>query len=396
MPTLLPSLPSLALVTWSALTGCSGPSDPSALTADAAQARTPTVHTKTIYSRPYSIDKKYASMRGPYGFDEAKLWESEATELLWIVGYKTTVVAADSEAPMSQEFVCHANLDFDTKDYYSRFPTAPPVSGRVFTLSQGQQDIQFPEGMGIPFTSDLPISLATQVLNLNIEKPDGIKVRHKVEIHFVRDVEVQGEMVPLFQGAAEGFKALGEARHYGFSSAESDALEAAGGGCSAGKPAVEGDSDDDAHGQKFTAHWVVPPGREVNTTNVTRFLNLPYDTTAHYIAVHLHPFAESLTLKDLTTGTVLFDAKVRGPKDRIGIDSIDHYESTEGLPLYKDHQYELTSVYDNTSDHDVDSMAVMYMYLKDKKFRRPDLTALPPLEDEKSEDQPEGERGPSM
>lgn len=368
------------------LLGCSGPNDPSTLSADAAQARTPTVHTKVIYSKPYTIDKKYVSMRGPYGFDEVKLWESEAPELLWIVGYKTTVVAADSEAPLSQEFVCHANLDFDAKDYSARFPTAPPVSGRVFTLSQGQQDIHFPQGMGIPYTSDLPISLATQVLNLNIEKPEGLKVRHKVEIYFVRDVEVQGEMTPLFQGAAEGFKALGEAKHYGFSSAESDALEAAGGGCSAGKAAIDGDSDDDAHGQKFTAHWVVPPGREENVTNVTRFLNLPYDTTAHYIAVHLHPFAQSLELKDLTTNEVLFAAQVHGPTDRIGIDSIDHYESVDGMLLHKDHQYQLTSVYDNTSGHDVDSMAVMYMYLKDKKFRKPDLANLPPLEEETSEE----------
>jgi hypothetical protein len=375
----------------SLLVACSGPNDPSAQIAVAAQARTPTVHTKTIYSRPYTIDKKYVSMRGPYGFDEVALWESESPELLWIVGYKTTVVAADSESPMSQEFVCHANLDFDAKDYYAKFPAAPPVSGRVFTLSQGQQDIHFPEGLGIPVTSDLPISLATQVLNLNIEKPKDIKVRHKVEIYFVRDVEVEGEMTPLFQAAAEGFKALGEAKHYGFSSAESDALEAAGGGCSAGKPAVEGDSDDDAFGQQFTAHWVVPPGREVNVTNVTRFLNLPYDTTAHYIAVHLHPFAESLTLKDLTTGQVLFDAKVHGPKDRIGIDSIDHFESVDGMALYKDHQYELTSVYNNTSGHDVDSMAVMYMYLKDKKFKRPDLSAPLPTAAEPAE-----AAGPSM
>ena len=110
------------------------------------------------------------------------------------------------------------------------------------------------------------------------------------------------------------------------------------------------------------------------------------------MAVHLHPFAESLTLKDLTTGQVLFDAKVRGPKGRIGIDSIDHYESVEGLPLFKDHQYELTSVYDNTTDHDVDSMAVMYMYLKDNKFQRPDLAAPLP----KATAPEDSERGASM
>lgn len=377
---------------WSlaAMLGCAGPNDPSTLQADAAQAHTPTVRSKVVMSQAYTIDKKYASMRGPYGFNDVVLYESETPELLWIVGYKTTVVEADSDQQVSQEFICHANLDFDTKDYYAHFPKAPPVSGRVFTLSQGQQDIRFPEGMGVPVTSDLSISLATQVLNLNLEDPQGVRVRHRVEIFFVRDAEVQGEMTPLFQGAAEGFKALGDAKHYGFTEAEIKEMEAQGPGCGVGKPAIEGDSDDDHLGQQFTAHWVVPPGREVNVTNVTRFLNLPYDTTVHYIAVHLHPFAQSLTLKDLTADQVVFDAKVHGTPGKIGIDDIDHFESVAGLPLYKDHQYELTSVYDNTTDHDVDSMAVMYMYLKDKKFERPDLTVVTEKKEKPAPD------GPSM
>lgn len=351
--------------------------DPSTPSADAATVPPAKVYTKTILSKPYKIDKMYSSMRGPYGFDDVVLLDSDKPELLWIVGYKTTVVDAKSSDTMSQEFMCHANLDFDAKDYYGRFPTAPPVSGRVFTLSQGQQDIHFPEGMGIPVTSELPISLATQVLNLNLEDPKGLEVRHKVDIFFVRDAEVTAEMVPLFQGAAEGFKALGEARHYGFTEEEVDSMEAQGAGCSVGAPAVAGDADDDTLGQQFTAHWLVPPGPEVNVTNVTRFLNLPYDTTAHYIAVHLHPFAERLVLKDLTANKILFEAKVVPTPDKVGIVSIDHFESVEGMPLYKSHQYELTSYYNNTSGKDVDSMAVLYIYMRDKKFQKPDLTALP-------------------
>lgn len=372
---------------------CSLPSDSNPMTAEAATpAKTPKVYTKTITSKAYKIDKKYASMRGPYGFDDVSLLDAPTPELLWIVGYKTTVVDAGSEGEMSQEFMCHANLDFDAKDYYGRFPTAPPISGRVFTLSQGQQDIRFPEGMGIPVTSDLPITLATQVLNLNIENPKGLEVKHRVDIYYVRDREVQGEMVPLFQGAAEGFKALGDAKFYGFADHETDELEKMGAGCSPGTAAMAGDADKDAHGQQFTAHWVVPPGKEVNVTNVTRFLNLPYDTTVHYIAVHLHPFAQKLVFKDLTEDRVVFEAHVTPTPDRVGIESIDHYSSVEGMPLYKDHQYELTSYYDNTSDHDVDSMAVMYMYLRDKRFQKPVLEAAAPIAP-KSQDP---DRAPSM
>ncbi len=331
-----------------------------------------TVYTKTVVSRPYHIDKMYASMQGPYDFDPVRLVNGTEPELLWIVGYRTTVIDAGG-SEKSQEFMCHANLDFEARDYYQRFPDAPPISGRIFTLSQGQQEIRFPDGFGVPVTSDLPITLATQVLNLTMPNAN-LHVRHKVEVMFVRDAEVRGEMVPLFQGAVEGFKALGDARFYGVSEDEVD-HDAMGPGCSVGQAAVAGDSDDDQLGQKFTAHWVVPPGREVNKTNVTRFLDLPYDTTVHYIAVHLHPFAERLTLRDLTTDEVVFEAHVTPSEGRVGIDHIDHFASREGKMLYADHEYELVSIYDNTTTENVDSMAVMYLYMRDREYEPPDLTS---------------------
>src|SRR5262245_39146047 len=132
-----------------ALSGCTWPSEATAPSASAGttgqsvqagtRARTPNIHTKTILSQPYTIDKKYMSMRGPYGFDDVVLSESPTPELLWIVGYRTTVVDADTDKVLSQEFMCHANLDVEATDYAQRFPTAPPISGRIFTLSQGQQ-----------------------------------------------------------------------------------------------------------------------------------------------------------------------------------------------------------------------------------------------------------------
>jgi hypothetical protein len=349
----------------------SSPLPPARVQAEAVQVAK--VHTKTITSSGYHIDKKYPSMRGPYGFDTVTLHEADKPELLWITGYRTTVVDAQTEGELSQEFMCHANLDFDPQEYYAKFPTAPPISGRLFTLSQGQQDIAFPKGFGIPVTSDMPITLATQVLNLNIDEAD-LSVKHKVEIDFVRDAEVQGAMVPLFQGAVEGFKALEEARYYGFSDTEVDP-EDHGEGCGVGQAAIAGDADEDVLGQKFTAHWVVPPGEEVNVTNVTRFLNLPYDTRAHYIAVHLHPFAESLVLKDRTTGEIVFASTAEQTTGRIGLKRVEYYSDPEGIPLYKDHQYELVSKYNNTSEEAVDSMAVMYLYMHDRRFKKPVLVS---------------------
>ena len=139
-----------------------------------------------------------------------------------------------------------------------------------------------------------------------------------------------------------------------------------------GQAAVAGDMDKDQHGQRFTGHWVVKPGKEENRTLVTHFLNLQFDTTIHYIASHLHPFAESLTLIDRTTGETVFRSNVEAAPDKIGIKRLDYFSSPNGIPIYKDHEYEIVSVYNNTSGEDQDSMAVMFMYLHDTRFEKPD------------------------
>jgi hypothetical protein len=350
-------------------------------------AAAPPVHEKTIESPEYRIDKRYRSMLGPYAQQDVYLVDSEAPELLWITGYRTEVVDAGDGSEVSQEFMCHANLDFEAREYMDRFDMSHGISGRVFTLSQGQQRIDFPEGFGIPMASDTPFQLTTQVLNLNLDDPD-LSVRHRVTIEFVRDSEVPADrpMKPLYQQAVQGFKSLEDhGIYYGLESSHVD--EAVHGpGCGVGMAAVEDAEAVDFLGQRYTSHWVVEPGFEENRSLVTRFLHLPWDTTAHYVAVHLHPFAKSLELIDRTAGETVFRAEVDASEGRIGIDRVDHLVSVEGIRLYADHQYELVSVYDNTSGEPVDSMAVMYLYLLDKDFQRPDLSAgRPASQDDREE-----------
>ena len=330
------------------------------------------VYERTLLSRRYHIDKKYRSMKGPDSIDSLSLSKSKIPELLWIVGYKAVVVDGKGKGAVSQEFMCHSNLDFDASTYFKNFKSDASMSGRLFTLSQGQQDIHFPDGYGIPMMSDEKLSLATQVLNLNLDKPN-MHVRHKVTIRYVRDRELGNGYKPLFQAAVQGFKSLSSKKaHYGVDKSQSS-VEKHGAGCSVGLSAVSGDVDKDGHGQRFTGHWVVKPGREENRTLVTKFLQLQFDTKIHYIATHLHPFSESLELIDRTTGKRVFKSLVEPAKNKIGIKRISYFSSKEGIPIYKDHEYELVSVYNNTSKENQDSMAVMYLYLNDIHFKKPKL-----------------------
>ena len=121
----------------------------------------------------------------------------------------------------------------------------------------------------------------------------------------------------------------------------------------------------------MSGHWIVPPGRSEEHTNVTRWMNLPFDTRLHFAAIHVHPYAESLELRDLTTKKTVFKSIAHNRKNGIGLDAVDNYSSIEGKPLYKSHSYELISVYNNPTSVNSDSMAVMLLFLDDKEFKKP-------------------------
>ncbi len=330
--------------------------------------------TLDVVSPVYTVERLYKSMEGPQSAQPIALLDSPVPELLWITGYRAVMVGADGTTPTLQEFMCHSNLDFSQPDLHgSLFGMARSTNPRLFTLSQGQFDIRFPDGFGIPVLSTEPLSLTTQVLNHNV-KGRTFQVRHHVSIDYVRDRESKVPMRPLFQSGVYGLARLNGTEHDAYFGVKEPDAAHHGSGCLLGQNASSHTYTDE-NGRVFTGHWVVKPGREVNHTLVTKLLNLPFDTTIHYIAVHLHPFAESLELRDLTTGETLFMSRARNFSDRIGLEHVDFFASVEGLPVYKDHEYELVSSYNNTTTVDQDSMAVMYLYLLDKAYQAPSLPA---------------------
>jgi hypothetical protein len=325
----------------------------------------------TTLSPLYEIDRIYTSMKGPYSQHmlvvDPELLRSKKPELVWITGYKAVMVGPDGETPVSQEFMCHSNLDIDIRKHAELFGWEKNnPSTRLFTLSQGQFDIAFPEGFGVPVLATEPLYLVTQVLNLN-DKENKHKVRHKITIDYIRDSDLKVHMKPLMMIGAIGLKLLeGHDGYFDMASANEDEH---GPGCSIGQNA-DFRTVDDKFNRKFTLHWVVKPGREVNRTLATKFMNLPYDTTIHYVAVHLHPFAESVELRDLTTGKTVFKSKTRLAKHKIGIEEVEYFSSDKGIPLYKDHEYQVVSVYNNTTDQDQDAMVSIFIYVLDKEFQK--------------------------
>ena len=321
-------------------------------------------HHREVLSPVYHVDRKYRSMMGPQSSTSVRLGDPKTNDVVWITGYEAKMVGKDGRTPQAQEFMCHSNLDLDPRKHVERLKAEGGISGRLFTLSQGQFRIRFPEGFGIPVQSSEPLSLTTQVLNLNHD-PANFDVRHKVRIFYRRQKELRRPMTALFQKSVYGLALLeGDDGHFG---------EKPGHGHGAGcleKSNASSHEYKDSYGRRFTGHWVVQPGREVNRTPVTHLLDLPYDTRVHYIAVHLHPFAQSLTLVDKTANKTIFASRAENFRDKIGLKRVDYFSSEAGILMHRDHEYELVSVYENTTGDEQDSMAVMYMYFADRTFER--------------------------
>jgi hypothetical protein len=196
---------------------------------------------------------------------------------------------------------------------------------------------------------------------------------HRAQIRYVRDADLARPMKPLVPVVAQALVTLeDEPQLVGVEDPHADE-ELAGASCHVGDYAGEwkGGVFTDKYKRRFTAHWVVPPGRHEYRTRVTKTMHIDYDTTIHFIGVHVHPYSQSLTLRDLTAGQSLYTSHQVNYEDHKGVKTSDYFSSEEGIPVYADHEYELVSVYDNPTDQDSDAMAGMFIYYLDHSFRRP-------------------------
>jgi hypothetical protein len=235
------------------------------------------------------------------------------------------------------------------------------------TLSQGQTDVKLPDGYGIPVLSSTPLQLTTQVLNLNEKEKLPIKVRQRVTVKYIRNKDLEEPLIPLYRqdGAYAMVSMTGEPAVFDLNE---PLPEHQGASCLPGQNAGT-DIYKDRLGRLFSGHWVVKPGRMENHTVVSEKMNLPYDTKIHAIGVHLHPFADYIALKDLTTDEVLYENRPVQAEGKVGLSHVPYYsDGDKGIPLYKNHEYEIITTYNNTSSEDQDAMAVLGLYSIDKDF----------------------------
>ena len=317
-------------------------------------------------SEYYNIDKVYRSMTGPQSTRRVSL-EPGAPELLWIVGYSADVVGDAGDPSGLDQFMCHSNLDLDAGEHLRRLQMSHDVNPRLFTLSQGQMDIEFPPGFGISMISDEKLSLTTQVLNLNY--PDcGLSVRHRTRIRYVRDRDLPFAMTPLFEDTVYRLEVLSATDgRYGSTRPPTRAPT--------WRATCTGQTPPGMRPPTPTTGLSLATGRRSRPRSATgrRWTQCSpsQDTTIHYIAVPPAPLAESLELSDKTADTGGVEEHGRNPPDRIGLRASTRSRAKKGSRSTAI-AMQLISTYNDTSKRKQDSMAVIFLYLG-PRLQKPQL-----------------------
>lgn len=314
---------------------------------------------QVFYSPLLTIHRTYRSMEGPYWIQDVNLGTSRKSTLLWITGVIVRVVDENLQ-PLPDEYFCHANLDVHPIRHRAEFPASILSTSRLFTLSQGLTEIEFPHGFGIPVMSDEPLSVFTQALNHNADNL-RLRVRIAVTVRFQSE-KTRTSMTALRVLPAHGLVLTSDAHD---AHGTHDNIPLAGHGTDVGSTPYH-----DSIGRPYSGHWVVRPGRSINRTMVDQAFEPRASLLVHQIALHVHPFAKSMTLWDRSNQTVIWQGHIENAGYGIGIERIDSYSSPTGLLIEPPMKYDLVTEYNNTTADNQTAMAVMFLFVRDEQDYR--------------------------
>jgi len=314
--------------------------------------------TISLFSPTLVIDNIYKSMEGPKAMTSFQI-DYTRNDLVWLTSFETKAVSTNEIDQLSNDYVCHTNIDFYDGEHYARWNLNNRIGEqypRLTSMSNGIEAYKLPEGFGFPVFTNENLFTATQILNHNI-KGDAFTVKHKVTLGFKAH---HPDMKPLMSKTVFVMLPYDSDKPFQGPTENNPNI------CLPVETKNHSYVDDEGH--HLSGHWVIFKGKETYTSDITKQLQLKDSTTMHQIAVHLHPFAEELQFRDKTKDTTLFISKADNYQDKIGLKKVTYFSSEDGIMLYPNHQYELVLKTNNTTGVNQDMMASMFVFLYDKEM----------------------------
>lgn len=310
-----------------------------------------------MISPAFLIDGIYKSMEGPKASNYVQL--SQDPTLLWITGFHVKALDSGTKKPVSNDFICHTNVDFNDVNYFSNFHLEHRIGKqypRMTSLSHGLENFSFPKGYGVPMKGNDWLFVTTQSLNHNLPDANYL-IKHEVTIEYLKDNK---NTKPLMSRTV--FIMLPYDRNDPFK----EPLDPAANQCIPVE--TKNHSYDDGHGNKLSGHWVIPTGKNVYRSSIDAQLQITDSLRLHAAAIHVHPFATAITLFDKTINKVIFKSNITNHSKSIGLSKIEPFSSEEGIWMYENHQYELVLEVNNTTTVEQDMMGSMFLFFYDKEL----------------------------
>lgn len=312
--------------------------------------------TYKMISPKFYIDGIYKSMEGPKASNYVQLTQDSA--VVWLTGFHVKALDAKSMQYISNDFICHTNVDFNDVKYYSSFHLQKRIGTqypRMTSLSHGMESFSFPKGYGVPMKGNEFLYVTTQSLNHNL--PDAnFWIRHEVDINYSKEKGLK----PLMSRTAFIMLPFNQSNPY------KSPLDPGTNQCIPVE--TKNHTYDDGHGNKLSGHWVIPVGRNTYRSSVTNQLQIQDSLRLHAAAIHVHPFATKISLFDKTENKPIFISNIVNHKGKTGLTSIEPFSSEEGIWLYKNHEYEIVLEVDNTTKIQQDMMGSMFLFFYDKEL----------------------------
>lgn len=309
-----------------------------------------------MVSPDFLIDGIYKSMEGPKASNYVQL--SQDSTLLWLTGFHVRALESKMLQPVSNDYICHTNVDFNDVAYYTNFGLEKRIGTqypRMTSLSHGMEHFEFPKGYGVPMKGNDLLYVTTQSLNHN-KKDDNFLIKHQVDIVYSREKNIK----PLMARTAFVMLPFDARDPY---------KEPTDPGTDQCIPVeTKNHTYADANGNMLSGHWVVPTGKNTYQSDVNSQLQIRDSLRLHAAAIHVHPFAKRIALRDKTSGKDIFSSAVTNHKKSIGLDKIEPFSSEEGIWLYSNHDYEIVLDVDNTTAVEQDMMGSMFLFFYDKEL----------------------------
>jgi len=362
---------------------------------------------------PFDLHRRYRSMEGPYAsltlpfgqllttqrtlVPEEQVLFAEGSmnsrpgptpshytgprELYWVKGLRVDVVDEQGRLDSGGEFVCHTNVDVDPNFRNRTFSGGDRcLSSRIFTLTQGQTEITFPDGFGVPVTSEEAWTFLFQAANRTTD--EHRRVKHLCTLYLIQDRErvrpitALSWSVPYISVVVDGNSE--EAEKSAHASAAS-CMPMAEGVLAPNAPTNSVFAD--RHRRRLSGHFVVPPGKHHYTAPISPDLTPAFATKDRKIQLawsHVHPLCTECSLVRCRDQKKLLTARAQSTlAPGLQLKQIELFRSQPGIALAAGEQYELQATYDNVTGEPQDSMVSMGMFFSDRSFVRPDLTATP-------------------